>query len=73
MKTTTKKLNYFPSLKSITTGEVKPITDLFCMNLQLFSACHDIDQWPSPVPGETLNLPIMGRVVQVSIDEYEYT
>ncbi|GFO44537.1 sarcolemmal membrane-associated protein [Plakobranchus ocellatus] len=30
----------------------------------LEAACHDIDQWPSPVPGETLNLPIMGTVLQ---------
>ena len=29
-------------------------------------ACHDIDQWPDPCPGETLNLPIMGTVVQVN-------
>ena len=32
------------------------------------SACHDIDQWPPPVPGETLNLPFMGTVVQVNTE-----
>lgn len=31
----------------------------------IVSACHDIDQWPSPIPGDTLNLPIMGTVIQV--------
>ena len=33
-------------------------------------ACHDIDQWPCPVPGDTLNLPIMGTVIQVSVCVY---
>ncbi|XP_013404768.1 protein DENND6A isoform X2 [Lingula anatina] len=33
----------------------------------LEAACHDIDQWPEPTPGETLNLPLMGSVVQVRI------
>ncbi|KAK2167268.1 hypothetical protein LSH36_30g02036 [Paralvinella palmiformis] len=33
----------------------------------LEAACHDIDQWPDPCPGETLNLPIMGTVVQVRL------
>lgn len=31
------------------------------------AACHDIDQWPSPVPGETVNLPLLGTVLQASI------
>ncbi|CAH1784707.1 unnamed protein product, partial [Owenia fusiformis] len=33
----------------------------------LEAACHDIDQWPPPVPGQTLNLPIMGTVIQVRV------
>ncbi|KAI8782166.1 protein DENND6A-like isoform X1 [Biomphalaria glabrata] len=33
----------------------------------LEAACHDIDQWPLPVPGDTLNLPIMGSVIQVRL------
>ncbi|KAI8478766.1 Protein dennd6a [Branchiostoma belcheri] len=33
----------------------------------LEAACHDIDQWPSPQPGETLSLPMMGMVIQVRI------
>ncbi|GFX69740.1 protein DENND6B [Trichonephila clavipes] len=31
------------------------------------SACHDIDQWPSPVPGVPLSLPLMGNVLQICI------
>jgi hypothetical protein len=34
----------------------------------LEAACHDIDQWPAPIPGDTVNLPIMGTVVQVRIN-----
>ncbi|XP_064632620.1 protein DENND6B-like isoform X2 [Lineus longissimus] len=33
----------------------------------LEAACHDIDQWPFPLPGDTLNLPIMGSVIQVRV------
>nr|XP_006976206.1 protein DENND6B isoform X2 [Peromyscus maniculatus bairdii] len=33
----------------------------------LEAACNEIDQWPAPVPGQTLNLPIMGVVIQVRI------
>lgn len=29
------------------------------------TVCNEIDQWPSPVPGLTLNLPVMGVVLQV--------
>lgn len=29
------------------------------------AVCKEIDQWPSPVPGQTLNLPVMGVVLQV--------
>lgn len=31
----------------------------------LEAACHDIDQWAAPVPGATLNLPMLGTVIQV--------
>nr|XP_035130119.2 protein DENND6B isoform X3 [Callithrix jacchus] len=30
----------------------------------LEAVCSEIDQWPVPVPGQTLNLPVMGVVVQ---------
>ncbi|XP_017654089.1 protein DENND6B isoform X4 [Nannospalax galili] len=33
----------------------------------LEAVCNEIDQWPAPVPGQTLNLPIMGIVIQVHI------
>ncbi|XP_077181592.1 protein DENND6A isoform X2 [Paroedura picta] len=33
----------------------------------LEAACSDIDRWPSPVPGKTLHLPIMGTVIKVRI------
>lgn len=28
--------------------------------------CHDIDQWPYPEAGHTLQLPLMGNVMQVN-------
>uniref|UniRef100_A0A8C5RVU3 DENN domain containing 6B n=1 Tax=Laticauda laticaudata TaxID=8630 RepID=A0A8C5RVU3_LATLA len=33
----------------------------------LEAVCRQIDQWPPPVPGQTLNLPVMGVVIQVRI------
>uniref|UniRef100_A0A8D2E8T6 DENN domain containing 6B n=1 Tax=Theropithecus gelada TaxID=9565 RepID=A0A8D2E8T6_THEGE len=30
----------------------------------LEAVCSEIDQWPAPAPGQTLNLPVMGVVVQ---------
>ncbi|XP_074247176.1 protein DENND6B isoform X5 [Saimiri boliviensis] len=30
----------------------------------LEAVCSEIDQWPVPLPGQTLNLPVMGVVVQ---------
>lgn len=29
------------------------------------SACHDIYMWPTPTPGQALNLPFLGSVLQV--------
>uniref|UniRef100_A0AAR2KPD7 UDENN domain-containing protein n=1 Tax=Pygocentrus nattereri TaxID=42514 RepID=A0AAR2KPD7_PYGNA len=29
----------------------------------LEAVCNEIDQWPPPVPGQTLNLPVMGVVI----------
>lgn len=31
----------------------------------LSTVCNEMDQWPRPVPGLTLNLPVMGVVFQV--------
>ncbi|XP_028346608.1 protein DENND6B isoform X2 [Physeter macrocephalus] len=33
----------------------------------LEAVCSEVDQWPAPVPGRTLNLPVMGVVLQVHI------
>ncbi|XP_014675670.1 PREDICTED: protein DENND6A-like [Priapulus caudatus] len=33
-------------------------------------ACHDIDQWPTPEAGATLNLPLMGTVLQVRVPSH---
>ncbi|XP_062850558.1 protein DENND6B [Trichomycterus rosablanca] len=33
----------------------------------LEAVCNEIDQWPMPVPGQTLTLPVMGVVMQVRI------
>ncbi|XP_036093674.1 protein DENND6B isoform X4 [Rousettus aegyptiacus] len=33
----------------------------------LEAVCSEIDQWPAPVPGRTLNLPVVGVVLQVHI------
>ncbi|XP_049740711.1 protein DENND6B isoform X2 [Elephas maximus indicus] len=33
----------------------------------LEAVCNEIDQWPAPTPGRTLNLPVMGVVIQVHI------
>ena len=31
----------------------------------MIAACQNIDQWPAPIPGETINLPLLGSVLQV--------
>lgn len=33
----------------------------------LEAACHDIDQWPFPVPGKMVTLPVFGTAIQVNI------
>ncbi|XP_067861379.1 protein DENND6B isoform X3 [Heptranchias perlo] len=33
----------------------------------LEAVCNEVDQWPAPVPGKTLSLPVMGVVIQVRI------
>ena len=32
----------------------------------LEAACHHIDQWPPPSPGEMLSLPLLGTILKVS-------
>ncbi|XP_019524179.1 PREDICTED: protein DENND6B isoform X2 [Hipposideros armiger] len=33
----------------------------------LEAVCNEIDQWPAPEPGQTLNLPVVGVVLQVHV------
>ncbi|XP_040886086.1 protein DENND6B isoform X2 [Toxotes jaculatrix] len=72
------KRGYFQ--KSLVLVSRLPYTHLFHSLLQIIApeffeklepcleaVCNEIDQWPSPVPGLTLNLPVMGVVLQVRI------
>ncbi|KAM9824333.1 protein DENND6B [Neosynchiropus ocellatus] len=72
------KRGYFQ--KSLVLLSRLPYTHLFHTLLQIITpeffeklepcleaVCNDIDQWPSPVPGLTLNLPVMGQVLQIRI------
>lgn len=46
-----------------------------CINLLSFrvpAVCNEIDQWPPPAPGQTLNLPVMGVVIQVRVGDDPY-
>lgn len=40
------------------------LRDFFVLFCDL--ACHDIDQWALPMPGEMLSLPILGNLIEVS-------
>uniref|UniRef100_A0A672Z6J8 Uncharacterized protein n=1 Tax=Sphaeramia orbicularis TaxID=375764 RepID=A0A672Z6J8_9TELE len=70
------KRGYFQ--KSLVLLSRLPYTHMFHMLLQIIApeyfeklepcleaVCNEIDQWPSPEPGLTLNLPVMGVVLQV--------
>ncbi|TKS90358.1 Protein DENND6B DENN domain-containing protein 6B [Collichthys lucidus] len=72
------KRGYFQ--KSLVVVSRLPYTHLFHSLLQIVApeffeklepcleaVCNEIDQWPSPVPGLILNLPVMGVVLQVRI------
>lgn len=37
----------------------------------LEAVCNEIDQWPPPVPSQTLSLPVMGVILQVRIPSKE--
>uniref|UniRef100_A0A8C5UBW8 DENN domain containing 6B n=2 Tax=Malurus TaxID=55806 RepID=A0A8C5UBW8_9PASS len=63
--------------KSLVLVSRLPYVNLFQCLLQLIApeyfdklepcldgVCNEIDQWPPPVPGQTLNLPVMGVVIQ---------
>ncbi|XP_075967395.1 protein DENND6B isoform X3 [Anarhichas minor] len=72
------KRGYFQ--KSLVLVSRLPYTHLFHSLLQIVApeffeklepcleaVCNGVDQWPPPVPGLTLNLPVMGVVLQVRI------
>uniref|UniRef100_A0A7N6F882 UDENN domain-containing protein n=1 Tax=Anabas testudineus TaxID=64144 RepID=A0A7N6F882_ANATE len=75
------KRGYFQ--KSLVLVSRLPYTHLFHSLLQIIApeffekqepcleaVCNEIDQWASPVPGLTLNLPLMGAVLQVSLQNW---
>ncbi|MEQ2281443.1 Protein dennd6b [Ameca splendens] len=72
------KRGYFQ--KSLVLVSRLPYTHLFHSLLQIIApeffeklepfleaVCNEIDQWPPPTPGQTLNLPIVGVVLQIRI------
>ncbi|XP_030072393.1 protein DENND6B isoform X2 [Microcaecilia unicolor] len=78
VKDSSVKRGYFQ--KSLVLVSRFPFVKLFHSLLQLIApeyfdklepcleaVCNEIDQWPAPVPGQTLNLPVMGVVIQVRI------
>ncbi|XP_051468300.1 protein DENND6B [Apus apus] len=78
VKDSSMKRGYFQ--KSLVLVSRLPYVNLFQALLQLIApeyfeklepcmeaVCNEIDQWPPPVPGQTLNLPVMGVVIQVRI------
>ncbi|KAJ6651428.1 hypothetical protein lerEdw1_021001 [Lerista edwardsae] len=75
VKDSSVKRGYFQ--KSLVLVSRLPYVNLFQSLLQLIApeyfdkldpcleaVCSEIDQWPLPVPGQTLNLPVMGVVIQ---------
>ncbi|KAK6488200.1 protein DENND6B isoform X1 [Huso huso] len=72
------KRGYFQ--KSLVLISRLPYVNLFQSLLQLIApeyfeklepcleaVCNEIDQWPAPIPGQTLNLAVMGVVIQMRI------
>uniref|UniRef100_A0A3Q2R306 DENN/MADD domain containing 6B n=1 Tax=Fundulus heteroclitus TaxID=8078 RepID=A0A3Q2R306_FUNHE len=78
VKDVSMKRGYFQ--KSLVLVSRLPYTHLFHSLLQtiapeffeklepfLEAVCNEIDQWPPPTPGQTLNLPVVGSVLQIRI------
>ncbi|XP_039917356.1 protein DENND6B [Hirundo rustica] len=78
VKDSSMRRGYFQ--KSLVLVSRLPYVNLFQRLLQLIApeyfdklepcleaVCNEIDQWPPPAPGQTLNLPVMGVVIQVRI------
>ena len=41
-------------------------TDFFSTGGEIIeTACHDIDKWALPMPGEMLSLPLLGNLIEV--------
>uniref|UniRef100_A0A1A8HWF5 DENN/MADD domain containing 6B n=1 Tax=Nothobranchius kuhntae TaxID=321403 RepID=A0A1A8HWF5_NOTKU len=72
------KRGYFQ--KSLVLVSKLPYTHLFHSLLQIIApeyfeklepcletVCNEIDQWPAPTPGQMLNLPVLGVILQVRI------
>uniref|UniRef100_A0A1A8HG48 DENN/MADD domain containing 6B n=1 Tax=Nothobranchius korthausae TaxID=1143690 RepID=A0A1A8HG48_9TELE len=72
------KRGYFQ--KSLVLVSKLPYTHLFHSLLQIIApeyfeklepcletVCNEIDQWPAPMPGQMLNLPVLGVILQVRI------
>ncbi|CAF1081943.1 unnamed protein product [Brachionus calyciflorus] len=77
----------WPNLESVVLLSRFPFVSLFNYMLGLIAveyfstggevietACHDIDQWPLLIPGESLSLPLLGHVFEITfpdkIDRY---
>uniref|UniRef100_A0A8C0C1S7 DENN domain containing 6B n=1 Tax=Buteo japonicus TaxID=224669 RepID=A0A8C0C1S7_9AVES len=84
VKDSSMKRGYFQ--KSLVLVSRLPYVNLFQSLLQLIApeyfdklepcleaVCNEIDQWPPPVPGQTLNLPVMGVVIQVLVADDLYS
>uniref|UniRef100_A0A8C8ASN5 DENN domain containing 6B n=1 Tax=Otus sunia TaxID=257818 RepID=A0A8C8ASN5_9STRI len=84
VKDSSMKRGYFQ--KSLVLVSRLPYVNLFQSLLQLIApeyfdklepcleaVCNEIDQWPPPVPGQTLNLPVMGVVIQVLLADGLYS
>ncbi|XP_057306926.1 protein DENND6A-like [Hydractinia symbiolongicarpus] len=50
---------------------VKNIAPEYFLNgeVALETVCYQIDKWPSPYPGQTLQLPVIGEVLQIAIPQ----
>ncbi|KAF2356700.1 hypothetical protein FHG87_012548 [Trinorchestia longiramus] len=72
------KRGYFQ--KSVVLLSVLPLVGLFTRVLEVLApeyfdcgpasieaACHNIDQWPPPCPGESLALPLLGQVLHTRL------
>ncbi|KAK3888922.1 hypothetical protein Pmani_034447 [Petrolisthes manimaculis] len=78
VKDRTLRRGYFQ--KSVVLLSQLPLVSLFTAVLELVApeyfetgeasleaACHHLDQWPPPTPATTLNLPLLGTLIQVRI------